>query len=86
MSITAAITAFFQAFTAWCNTAAIRERRELRQESIRLRHEILQAADAGNDRLRAELQDAYTDNQRDRASLLAAASPQDSKRGGDSNG
>jgi hypothetical protein len=73
MSIPAVITAAFTAFAEWFKTAAIRERRELRTEARTLRHEILKAADAGNNRLLGELQDALADNQRDRASLLAAA-------------
>ena len=74
MNPLAVITAAFVALAEWCKTAAIRERRELRQEARQLRHEILQAADAGNHHLLGELQDALTDNQRDRATLLAAAS------------
>ena len=74
MSITASITAAFTALAEWFRTAAIRERRELRTEARSLRHEILKAADSGNNRLLGELQDALADNQRDRASLLAAAS------------
>lgn len=76
MNILAVITAALKAWTAWCDTAAIRERRELRTEARTLRHEILKAADAGNSRLLGELQDALADNARDRASLLAAARPE----------
>lgn len=73
MSFTAALTAAFQAFAEWCKTATIRERRELRNEARQLRHEILQAADAGNAVRLAELQDALADNARDREALLSAA-------------
>jgi hypothetical protein len=73
MSPLAAITAAFEALTAWFKTAAIRERRELRTEARNLRHEILNAADTGNARLLSELQDALTDNERDRQALLTAA-------------
>jgi len=69
------IGAAIVAFTEWCRSAAIRERRELRHEARTLRHEILAAADSGNARLLAELQDALADNSRDRASLLTAACP-----------
>jgi hypothetical protein len=74
MSIIALITAFLKAAIAWCDTAAIRERRELRTEARTLRHEIILAADSGDTRRLAELQNALADNERDRAALLAAAS------------
>lgn len=73
MTIIAVITAALKAFSAWCETAAIRERRELRTEARSLRHEILKAADAGNTRLLGELQDALTDNQRDSEALFNAS-------------
>jgi hypothetical protein len=86
MSIPAAFAAFFTALAEWFKTAAIRERRELRTEARQLRHEILKAADSGNSRLLGELQDAISDNQRDRETLLAATSSESPKGGGDSNG
>lgn len=76
MSPFAAITAALTALAEWFKTAAIRERRELRTEARQLRHEILKAADAGNARLLGELQDALSDNQRDRAALLNASGSQ----------
>ncbi len=76
MSPLAVITAAFEALTAWFKTAAIRERRELRTEARTLRHEIIQAADAGDSGRLAELQDALADNSRDRAALLAASGAQ----------
>ena len=76
MNIIALITAFLKAATAWCESAAIRERRELRTEARTLRHEITKAADAGNTRLLGELQNAFDDNRRDSAFILAAASAQ----------
>lgn len=80
MNPLALITEALRAFTAWCNSAAIRERRELRAESLRLRHEILDAADSDNTRLLGELQDAYADNRRDCAALLPPSSATSDKR------
>ena len=73
------IGAALVAFTEWCKTAAIRERRELRTEARSLRHEILAAADAGDARLLGELQNALADNGRDRAAILDAAGAEDSR-------
>lgn len=80
MNPLSAITAALTALTEWFKTASIRERRELRNEARQLRHEILKAADAGNSRLLAELQDALTDNARDREALLNAASSEGAER------
>lgn len=76
MKIGDIIKAALIAFAEWCKTAAIRERRELRNEARTLRHEILKAADAGNSRLLGELQNALADNQRDSAFILTTPGPQ----------
>ena len=74
MNIISAVIAALNAFRVWCEMSSIRERRELRNEAKTLRHEIIQAADAGDSRRLAELQNSLADNQRDSAALLAAAS------------
>lgn len=80
MGLIPLITAALAAWTEWCKTASIRERRELRTESRQLRHEIIKAADAGDTVRQSELQNALDDNERDRASLQLAASPPSGKR------
>lgn len=79
MSVISLLTAALSAFTEWCKTAAIRERRELRTEARSLRHEILAAARTGNSELLDELQNAFADNQRDSAFILTTSGVEGSK-------
>lgn len=71
--LVSALTAIARAWAAYNRTLDIRTLNTLRNERRRLRQEIMAAADAGNDRLLHELQDAYADNERDSKTLRTPA-------------
>lgn len=71
--LVSAIAALARAWAAYNRTLEIRTLNTLRNERRRLHKEIMAAADAGNDRLLHELQDAYADNERDAKALRTPA-------------
>ena len=80
MGLIPLITAALTAWTEWCKTASIRERRELRTEARQLRHESRKAADTGDTVRLSELQNQLAENARDCAALQPAACPSSGKR------